>query len=387
MKKIVVLTATRAEYGLLKPVILKLLQQKDIETKVVATGSHLSPELGMTVNEIENDGIQVDRKIEILMSSDTAVGVSKAMGLAMISFSEYFESEKPDGLVVLGDRYELLAICAAAMNARIPIFHLYGGDTTEGAVDEAVRHAVTKMSYLHFTSTEQNRRRVIQMGEHPDRVFTAGSTGIENILNTNWLDRSAIEARVGQTIPDDYAVVTFHPVTLENCSAKQQAMELLSAMKACSEIFFIVTKANADAEGRTINEILTEGAKDADNIVVVDSLGLQCYLSAVKSAKFVMGNSSSGISEVPSFKIPTINIGDRQRGRAQCKSIINCVPAKDEIIRAIEKACSREFAEEIADVVNPYGDGNSSEMIVNTIAKAVLENQIDLMKSFYEIDF
>ena len=387
MKKIVVATATRAEYGLLAPIIKKFQNDPDIDVRVVVTGAHLSPEFGMTVKEIEYDGVIIDKKIEMLMSSDTSVGISKSMGLALISFAEYFDESKPDALMVLGDRYETLAIACAAMNARIPIIHLYGGEATEGAIDEAIRNAITKMSFLHFTSTEEYKHRVIQMGEAPGRVFCVGAIGVENIKNMILLSKSDLENKLGFVLGDNYAVLTFHPVTLENNTAEQQIKEVLEAISNIPDITFLCTKANADANGRIINESIERYTYEYTNIYLVDSLGTQGYLSAVKYAKFVIGNSSSGIIEVPSFKKPTINIGDRQLGRIQARSIINCRPVKKEILSAIDKAMSYNFNNRLKDLRSPYGDGNTSEQIIEITKEYLLNEKFELKKKFYNINF
>ncbi len=385
--KIIILTATRAEYGLLKPLMLGMLGDSYYDTRIAVTGMHLSPEFGMTVKEIEADKIPIDKRIEIVLSSDTPVALSKCMGLAMISFSEYFEESKPDALIVLGDRYETLAVCCAAMNARIPIFHLYGGEATEGLIDEAIRHSITKMSYLHFTSTEVYRKRVIQMGEEPERVFNVGAMGVENALNTELLSTEELGESIGFSLGDAYAVGTFHPVTLEDKTSESQIQELLSALDSYSEIKYLFTKANADTDGRIINKTLEEYAKSHDNFCLVDSLGMKRYLSALKHALFVIGNSSSGLVEVPAFHIPTINIGDRQRGRIAGETVINCESYQHNIENAIAKALSPAFRKKILNAKNPYGDGNTSRKIMDTIKTFFVKNKIDIKKKFYDIDF
>lgn len=385
MKKIVILTSTRAEYGLLVPIIKKLNVEPEIDVRVVATGTHLSPEFGMTVKEIESDGVEVDKKIDILLSSDTPTAISKTMGLALMGFGDYFEECKPDALMVLGDRYESLAVCIAALNARIPIIHLHGGEATEGLVDEAVRNAITKLSYLHFTSTEEYRNRVIQMGESPDRVFTVGAMGVENALHTSLLQKEELEKSLGCTFGKKIAILTFHPVTLEDDTAKEQIDEIIGALKNHPEITFICTKANADAGGRIINKRLTECSEILENVYLFDSLGMLRYLSALSIADFVIGNSSSGIIEVPSFKIPTINIGDRQKGRIQSQSIINCKPYQEDIMNAIDKAMSDEFKRVVRKSVNPYGEGNTSDEIVKITKEYLLESKLQLQKKFYDI--
>lgn len=385
MKKIVILTSTRAEYGLLAPIIKKMSKNSQIDVCVVATGTHLSPEFGMTVNEIKKDGIKVDKEIDILLSSDTPVAISKTMGLAMIGFGDYFAECKPDALMVLGDRYETLAVCIAAMNARIPIIHLHGGEATEGLVDEAVRNAITKLSYLHFTSAEEYRNRVIQMGEAPERVFAVGAMGVENALHMKRLSKKELEDSLGCKIGGTMAVLTFHPVTLEDNTAEAQIDEIIKVMQQCGKITFICTKANADVGGRIINEKLKECAEACDNVYLFDSLGMQRYLSTLSIADFVIGNSSSGIIEVPSFKIPTINIGDRQKGRIQSESVINCKPYAWEISQAIEKALSDEFRKKVSTCNNPYGDGNTSDVIVDITERYLIEDKLQVQKKFYDI--
>lgn len=386
MKKIVVLTATRAEYGLLKPVIEKLIADSDFDMRLAVTGTHLSPEFGMTIKEIEADRIPVDKKIEIVLSSDTPTAISKTMGLAMISFSEYFEECKPDALIVLGDRYETLAVCSAAMNARIPIFHLHGGEATEGLIDEAIRHSITKMSYLHFASTESYRKRIIQMGEEPTRVFNVGAIGVENALHTTLLSKVELEEDLGRKLGENFAVGTFHPVTLENNTAEIQTNELLSAIENYADMIFLFTKANADMDGRIINKLMADYANTHKNLILVDSLGAQRYLSAVRHARFIIGNSSSGLVEAPSFGIPTINIGDRQKGRIAGETVIQCEPERGSICRAIDKSLSETFRKLIKGAVNPYGTGNTSERIINIVKDFVLNHKIDIKKKFYDID-
>lgn len=384
-KTIAVLTATRAEYGLLKTIIKALTADGSFNVRLVVTGAHLSPEFGLTYHEIEEDGIKIDKKIETLLSSDTPASVSKCMGLTMIGLADYFAENKPDAFMVLGDRYEALAAACAAFNARIPIIHLHGGETTEGAIDEAYRHAISKMSCLHLTSTEEYRRRVIQLGEVPERVFAIGAIGVENAIKTKLLSLKELSDSLGIALSKNYAFATFHPVTLENDSAKQQVTSLLKALNKQKDMQFIFSKANADSNGRIINKILEEYCAKHDNFFLFSSLGMKRYLSAVKHAKFVIGNSSSGLIEVPSFKIPTINIGDRQKGRLMASSVISCQPDQKEIEEAVAKALNPEFRKIAAKTVNPYGDGKTSEKAVSLI-KAFLKKPVDLKKKFYDIN-
>lgn len=385
MKKIIsILTATRAEYGLLKPIIAKLNNVEEFDVRIVATGAHLSPEFGLTYQEIEKDGFIIDEKIEILLSSDTPSSISKSMGLAMISFADYFEKLNPDLLIVLGDRYETLAVATTAMNQRIPIAHLYGGETTEGAIDESIRHAITKISYLHFTSTDEYRNRVIQLGENPERVYNVGAIGIENILNENLLSRDQLENELEISLLKPYAVVTFHPVTLENNSSEEQIESLLEVCREYRNFNFIFTKANADAEGRIINQLIDRYARENENIFAFTSLGMRRYLSALKHCSMVIGNSSSGLLEAPSFGIPTVNIGDRQKGRLQASSVINCEPSQASIRRALDLALSEELAQRAKKTVNPYGNGDTSNKVVEVIKEYVINNKINLKKKFYD---
>lgn len=385
MKKICVVTATRAEYGLLKNIIVKLKKVKDFQVNIVATGMHLSPEFGFTYKEIEKDGFDIDEKIEILLSSDTPVSISKSMGLAVISFAEYFARSKPDMIIVLGDRYEMLSVCCAAMNERIPIAHLYGGETTEGAIDECIRHSISKMSYLHFTATEEYRKRVIQLGEAPERVFNVGAMGVENILNTKLLRKNQLEDSINFKLDKEYSVVTFHSVTLEKNTVKEQFENILKICDKYKEMKYIFTKSNCDEGGRIINKMIDEYVSRHDNIIAFESLGMIRYLSAVKYSSMVIGNSSSGIVEAPVFKVPTINIGDRQKGRLQADTIINCKPDFDDICLGIEKARSLEFKRKIKNSKNLFGDGNTSEKIVQAIIKFLSKEKIDLKKKFYDL--
>jgi GDP/UDP-N,N'-diacetylbacillosamine 2-epimerase (hydrolysing) len=386
MKKICVLTATRADYGLLKPLIVKLKGVQEFDVRVVVTGSHLSPEFGLTYKEIEKDGINIDEKIEILLSADTPSAISKSMGLAMISFADYFEKLGPDMLVVLGDRYETLAVCCAAMNQRIPIAHLYGGETTEGAIDESIRHAITKLSYLHFTSTEEYRNRVIQLGEQPDRVFCVGAIGIENILHEKLMSKYELENSIYFKLDKPYAIITFHPVTLENSSSADQFQSLLNVIKKYKNMKYIFTKANADKDGRIINHMIDKYVTENDNAVAYTSLGMKRYLSALRYCTMVIGNSSSGLVEAPSFGIPTINIGDRQKGRLKADSVINCEPIQTEIEKAFLLASTEEFKDIASNTNNPYGDGNTSYKIVETIRDFLIKDKVDLKKKFYDFE-
>lgn len=385
-KKIVIVTATRAEYGLLKPLIKKLQNEAKIDLRLVVTGAHLSPEFGMTYREIEQDGFKIDHKIDILLSADSESAITKTMGLAMISFADYFKDDQPDLVMVLGDRYETLAVAISAMNQRIPIAHLYGGETTEGAIDEAIRHAITKLSLLHFTSADAYRQRVIQLGEDPSRVFNVGSVGVENALHTSLLTEDDLRIALDLHSELPFAVVTYHPVTLDNDSAENDIKQLLDACTMFTDIHFIITKSNADAKGRTINHVIDQYSSIYQNFNAYSSLGTTKYLSALKHAQFVIGNSSSGLYEAPSFGIPTINIGDRQKGRLQANSVINCLASKEDIVRSIKQAMSSSVKEAAASTINPFGDGNTSSKIVNILREQLADNQLNLKKVFYNVE-
>lgn len=386
MKRICIVTATRAEYGLLKPVIDKIYQSKIVELKLVVTGMHLSPEFGLTYKEIEEDGYPIDQKIEMLLSSDTPTGITKSMGVALMGFADYFSVSRPDIVVILGDRYEMLMVAVAAMIARIPIAHLHGGEKTEGAADEAIRHSITKMSQLHFTATEEYRRRVIQLGEQPERVYNVGALGVENARKVRLFDKDELEHQIGFHFTKPTIMVTYHPVTLEMLTAREQFADILSVIDNHKEISVIFTKANADTDGRIINQMIDKYVKrNSDRCVCYTSLGQRKYLSALQYVDAVLGNSSSGLIEVPSFHIPTINIGDRQRGRVCARSVIHCSNAVQEIERALQKALSEKFRRNLAMMQNPYEKEGTSDKIVEIISN-VLDNGIEMKKTFYDIN-
>lgn len=386
MKKVCIVTGTRAEYGLLRTLIRKVKYDEQLELQLIVTGIHLSPEFGMTYKEIEADGFTIVEKLEILMSSDTSVGISKTMGLAMISFSECFARLDPDMIIVLGDRYEIFSAVSAASVMRIPVGHLHGGETTEGAIDEAFRHSITKMSYLHFTSTEEYRSRVIQLGEDPLRVFNVGAIGIESIKTLKLLSKQELEENIEFFLNGNIALVTFHPVTLESSNTpKKQFRNLIGALDQMDNIKIIFTKANSDTNGRIINQMIDEYVIDnREKAAKFTSMGQLLYLSTMKYVDVVIGNSSSGIIEAPYFGVPTVNIGDRQKGRIQADSILNCRPIKEDIINTVMKALSIKFREKIKNINNPYGDGDVSSKIISNI-KDALESQINIKKQFYDM--
>lgn len=383
-RKICVVTGTRAEYGLLYWLMRKIVEEKTLELQLIVTGMHLSPEFGLTYKEIEKE-FKIDKKIEILLSSDTPVGISKSMGLAQISFAEAYNELSPDLVVVLGDRYEIFSAASAATIARIPIAHLHGGETTEGAYDEAMRHSITKMSHLHFVATEAYRKRVIQLGENPQRVFNVGGMGIESIKRLELLSKEAFEKAIDFKLAQKNILVTFHPATLENTTAKDQFQELLNFIDALEETNIIFTKANSDTDGRVINQMIDEYVvQHSHKAIGFASLGQIRYLSALQFVDAVVGNSSSGLLEAPSFKIGTINIGDRQKGRIKTASIIDCEPNKQSLKESFDKLYSITFQEHLKTVENLYGNGCASQEILKIIANVDLSDMVK--KTFYDLD-
>jgi len=370
MKKICVVTGTRAEYGLLRYVMEGIRQSPVLELQLIATGIHLSPEFGMTVETIEADGFTIDRKVEMLLSSDTAVGVTKSMGLGMIGFADALAELKPDLMLVLGDRYEIFAAAASAMITKIPIAHLHGGETTEGAFDEAIRHSITKMSHLHFVAAEKYRRRVIQLGEMPERVFNVGGLGIDNILRLKLLTRDELENALDFKFLKRNLLITFHPTTLEHGTSAHQMDELLAALAELKTTGLIFTMPNADPEGRLLSHQIEAFCAKNPQARFYTSLGQLRYLSVIQYVDGVLGNSSSGLTEVPSFKKGTINIGDRQRGRLRAESVIDCHPERKSISMAICQLYTSAFLATLPKIENPYGNGGASESILS-----ILEDQ------------
>lgn len=382
MRKICVITGTRAEYGLLCYLMRFIETDPELELQIIVTGMHLSPEFGLTYKEIEKE-FTITKKIEMLLSSDTSVGISKSMGLAQISFAECFEELKPDLVVVLGDRYEIFSAASAAMIARIPIAHLHGGETTEGAFDESIRHSITKMAHLHFTAAEAYRDRVIQLGEHPDRVFNVGGMGIDAIKRITLLEKSELEKSINFTFGTKNLLVTFHPVTLETHTATEQFQALLDALDTLEDTHIIFTKANSDTDGRVINAMIdTYTAHHTSNTIAFASMGQLRYLSALQFVDAVVGNSSSGLLEAPSFHIGTINIGDRQKGRLKARSVIDCNPTQEAICESLAKLYTPEFQQQLFTLQNPYGEGGAVEQIIQILKSTPFDDL--LKKSFYD---
>lgn len=382
-RKICIITGTRAEYGLLRWVMQCIKDDAELTLQIIVTGMHLSPEFGLTYKAIEQDGFQIDRMVEMLMSSDTSVGIAKSMGLGMIGFADAFHDLQPDLIVVLGDRFEIFSAVSASLVARIPVAHIHGGETTEGAFDEALRHSITKMSHLHFVAAEPYRQRVIQMGEQPDRVFLVGGLGVDNIKRLQLLDRPALEALLDFKLGHKSLLITFHPVTLENATAEKQMEELLVALANLKDTQLIFTLPNADTDGRVLIKMVQNFVAEHTNARAYDSLGQLRYLSCLSQVDGVVGNSSSGLTEVPSFMKGTINIGDRQRGRLQADSVINCKPTHSSILKALRLLYSDDFQMRLHKVINPYGEGGASSKIVNILKHYPVEDIAK--KSFYDL--
>lgn len=385
MRKICVITGTRAEFGLLRPLIELIANDKELQLQLIATGMHLSPEFGYTLNEIIDAGFVVDKKVECLLSSDSSVGISKTIALAVSGFADALAELAPDLVVVLGDRTEILGAVIATAMVNIPIAHLHGGETTEGAYDEAIRHSITKFSHLHFTSTEVYRRRVIQLGEYPDTVFNVGAIGLDAIKKLPLLDRIAFEQAIDFKLKERNVLITYHPVTLEKETPVETFQNILTALDELPDTTLIFTHANSDKNGRIINKMITEYVSShKDKASEFKSLGQLRYLSALQFVDFVIGNSSSGMTEVPAFYIPTINIGDRQKGRINCESVINSNNSLEDIKKSITFALDKTFREKIQQQELLYGNGTTAEKILQIIKE---HNHISIKKSFYNIDF
>ncbi|MGV3344215.1 UDP-N-acetylglucosamine 2-epimerase [Enterobacteriaceae bacterium LUAb1] len=379
LKTIAIFTGTRAEYGLLYWLMKDIQADPEFNLKLVVSGAHLSPEFGLTWHQIKKDGFEIDESVEMLLSSDTSAGIVKSMGVALLGLADAYRRLNPDYLIILGDRYEALAAAQAAMLMRIPVVHLHGGEVTEGAYDDAIRHAITKLSYLHFTATELYRSRVIQLGEEPERVFNVGTIGNEHLHRTKMMTLSELQHSLHFPLKEPFFVVTYHPVTLAKEQAKDGFIALLEALNQFSDYQVIITYPNADDGGRSIISLLEDYAqRQPDRVLAVSSLGQQRYLSAVRLSSAVIGNSSSGITEVPSMKVPTVNIGLRQKGRLAAKSVIHCKPHVAEIIHAIKKALLPKSEESF---INPYGEGGVSAKIID----AIKNTEIKPTKTFYDL--
>lgn len=383
-KKICVFTGSRAEYGILSSLMRSIDTDPEFELNIVATNMHLSPEFGKTVKEIVEDGFRVDKQVEMLLSSDTPTGTAKSLGLGIIGFADALTELKPDLILILGDRYEMLGVAETALLFNIPIAHLHGGEITEGAYDDAIRHAITKLSHIHFAATEEYRENIIRMGENPESVYNVGALGTDNIRNTELLSLESLEQSLGFSLGENYVVVTFHPVTREPGEAEAQTGELLDALAALDEgIKVLVTLPNSDAEGRAVTALFRKFEKEhPEKVKCVASLGRQRYYTALANSKGVIGNSSSGLIEVPSFGVPTLNIGNRQKGRARGESVIDVDCNRDAIAAGIKRLFSTEMQEKASKCDNPYYKENTIASIMKVLKS--VEPKTLLKKSFYK---
>lgn len=384
--KICVVTGSRAEFGLLKPLLDEMKKDDKFDLKLIVTGMHLSHEFGETFREIEESGFQIYCKIEMLLSSDTQVGILKSMGIELISIAEALSEMSPDLIVLLGDRFEIFIAATAAYVLNIPIAHIHGGETTQGAYDEGFRHSITKMSHLHFTSTEDYRKRVIQLGENPELVFNVGALGLDNIYQVDLLSLEELSDSLNFSLKEPFFVITYHPVTLEDKDSKYDINQLFKSLKNFRQYKWLFTKPNADHGGRIISELIDEFVfNHKANALAIDSLGYVRYLSSLRYAELVIGNSSSGIIEMPSFNKPSINIGNRQKGRLIPKSVINAEPNQQSITKAISKGLDIKFRSSLLDFKNPYGDGLAAGRIINTLGN--ISSSDFTQKEFYDLKF
>ena len=386
MRKICVVTGTRAEYGLLSRLIKMIDEADKTQLQLIATNMHLSPKYGNTYQEIEKDGFTIDYKIPIIdeNAEDNAATTLKSMAKALSGFADAYNQLKPDLVVLLGDRYEILAAAEAALIERIPIAHIHGGELTEGAYDDAIRHSITKMSQLHFPTTDEHKKRIIQLGEQPERVFNVGSLGVENTKKLTLKNKEEIEREIDFKIDQNTILVTYHPVTLGKRTAKDDIEDFVDALEERKDLRIIFTMPNSDTGGQfivdAINSFVTRNSHRAK---AYKSLGVLRYLSVIKQVVAVVGNSSSGLLEVPSFGIPTLNIGDRQKGRTAAESVYNCDSDKTSILEGLDKVLSKDFREMANCVHNPYEKANTAEEIFKVICTYPLNglNQ----KKFYDI--
>jgi len=383
MRSIGVVTVGRSDYGIYLPLLRRIQQDPDLQLHLIVSGMHLSPEFGLTVKAIEDDGFQINERVEMLLSSDTPEGIAKSMGLGTIGFAQTYAHFRPDILVVLGDRFEMHAAVVAALPFKIPVAHIHGGELTEGAIDEAIRHSITKMSHLHFVATKVYAQRVIQMGEEPWRVVTCGALSLDNLRTTHLLTREEFADKFSIALPEKFLLVTYHPVTLEYEQTEWQVRELLTALDAIG-LPVLFTMPNADTGGRIIRRLIDEFLSKHPDSKKIENLGIQGYFSVMALAVAMVGNSSSGIIEAASFILPVVNVGNRQKGRIHGKNVIDVGYTRAEILTGIKKATSPEFRASFSNLVNPYGDGHAAERIVDRLKKVKLDDRL-LQKHFYEI--
>ena len=384
LKKVCIVTGTRAEYGLLFWLMKSIKEDSCLDLQIIATGSHLSPEFGLTYQEIEKDGFTINKKIEMILSADTPSAITKSTGIALISFADSYLDLMPDAVVLLGDRYELLAASTAALFAGLPIVHIHGGETTVGAFDEAIRHSITKMAWWHFTATEEYQKRVVQLGENPDRVFNVGGLGVDYIKKANLLSKKQLMSETKIQFAEKNLLVTYHPVTMEKESSERDFGCLLEVLAEFDDIYLIFTMPNSDTNGRIIQQMIQDFVSTyPKRTIAFSSMGNLNYLSTMQFVDGVVGNSSSGLLETPTYQIGTINIGDRQKGRLKAKSVIDCVPSIQSIKDSINKLYCKEFQRKLKGVINPYGNGDASEKILDVLKKEYLPK--NLKKNFHDL--
>ncbi len=382
-RKVVIFTSTRAEYGLLRRVVLEIQNSVSLDLKLLVSGTHLNSNHGLTIKEIQSDGVKEIECIDIELNNDSAKGICRSMGLAIEKYGTFLQDALPDIILLLGDRYETFCCAAAAQICRVPVAHIHGGERTEGLIDEAFRHSITKMSHLHFPCSEEYRKRIIQMGESPKRVYNVGSLGVENIRNMKLMELSELEESIGLKLDKPFFLITFHPVTLEKNSSEKQFAQLLAALDSYPDYQCIFTGANADTDGNIINQLTKEYVKlYPERCFEISSLGYLRYLSAMKLCKAVVGNSSSGILEAPVFKVPTVNIGDRQKGRIQTKSIVDCEPLKDQILKSIKQGISKQFQLNLKEMKISHEKDGTTRKIVEILK--TIELKTILKKSFFD---
>ncbi len=380
------MTGSRAEYELLRPLVREVQSDPTLICKLVVTGMHLSPEYGLTYKQIEADGFRIDAKIEMLLSSNTETSITKSVGLGVFGFASTYEKIKPDLVVLLGDRFEILAAAQAAMFMKVPIAHIHGGELTEGLVDDSIRHSITKMALLHFSATETYRKRIVQLGEDPRRVFNFGAIGVDNALASSLLSRKQFEKKINFNLGQINFLVTYHPVTLEETDNKKGIKALLSALDHFPSSHIIFTRANADAGGKEINLAIESYLKKiGPRAILLTSMGQENYFSAISLVDAVIGNSSSGIIEVPAFNKPTVNIGERQRGREMGASVLSCKEQTADIVKSIKVALSGNFKNRLCQGDSPYGHGGVATKIKNVLKRTHLKGA--LMKKFYDVSF
>jgi len=383
VRTIGVATVSRSDYGIYLPILRKIQEDRELRLHLIVAGAHLSPEFGLTVKAIEADGFEIAERVEMLLSSDTPEGIVKSMGLGLIGFAQSYARFRPDILLVLGDRFEMHAAALAALPFKIPVAHIHGGEITQGATDDALRHSITKLSHLHFVATEEYARRVMQMGEDPWRVIVSGAPSLDNLKSVQFLSRQELEALLGLRLDRDPLLVTYHPVTLEYERTEWQTSELLKALEAF-DIPMIFTLPNADVSGRVILGMLESFVKKKPTARLVENLGTQGYFSVMALAAVMVGNSSSGIVEAPSFTLPVVNIGTRQQGRVREKNVLDVGYSHAEIRVAIAKALSPDFRAGLKGLINPYGDGHAVERIVRKLKEMKPGDEL-LVKGFYNM--